>query len=662
MLQSNHLDHFVNRPNWLTHRTLLGAVALLTVLAYLPGLWGDFEFDDAPNILDNEALRINGLGWQELINATFSGTSGPLGRPLSMLTFALNYYAAGFDPVYFKLTNVFIHLLSGAAAYFFAFQIMRVLDARAGDEYRLQNHWLAAVIASVWLVHPLNLTSVLYVVQRMSSLSACFCFLALGLYVLARRRILQGNTRIGLAIIFFAVVPVCVLGALSKENALLSPLLMFGVEIIFFRFRAHDPAIGRLLRITTAVLATSALVILALNAERIATYVNGGYLFREFTMAERLLTQPRVLIFYLQLMILPSTARMGIHHDDFVVSTTLFDPFSTAAAIVMLSGAIVVGVVAVRRLPVLSFGIMWFLVGHSMESSFIALEMVHEHRNYLPGLGPIFALVYYLLRSENKLVTEKLKMLVAIAIIGILAAVTLVRSLQWSEIVSHAAIEVRNHPDSLRANYQMGRLYFKLFANEPRPSSFAESEKHFRHAMTLSKVSVFSHIGLIQLAFKARVEPDSQWIEDLKARLVAVDWEPNMVAVNGLVICQVQHYCRLSNEDVVTILESSITNPNARPKSLGSANSMLGNYYALKMGDLGLARKHLLAAVLAEPQRLEYRMDYVGILMASNQLDEAEKQLAESRKIDRFGIHRSRIDAEAERLAGLKKQLATVNK
>jgi len=175
--------------------------------------------------------------------------------------------------------------------------------------------------------------------------------------------------------------------------------------------------------------------------------------------------------------------------------------------------------------------------------------------------------------------------------------------------------------------------------------------------MTLSKISVFSHIGLIQLAYKARVEPDPQWTADLIARLMKVDWEPNMVAVNSLVICQVQHYCRLSDADIVSILEAALKNPNGRPKTLGSANSMLGNYYALKMADLQKAQEYMRAAIEIEPLRHEYRMDYVGMLMAANKLDDAERQLAEARKIDRYGIHRKQIDSEAERIAFIRKQL-----
>jgi protein O-mannosyl-transferase len=650
----------LKKTNWLAHRTLICVVALLTTLAYLPGLWGDFEFDDAPNILDNEALRISTLGWHELVNATLSGSSGPLGRPLSMLTFALNYYVAGFDPVYFKLTNVLIHLLCGVAVYFLAFQVLRVTQEPTREGAVAQAHWLAAVIASVWLVHPLNLTSVLYVVQRMTSLSAGFSFLAVGLYVLGRRKLLQGESPRGLLLVFLALVPVCVLGALSKENALLSPILMLAAELVFFRFATSNPAIGKRLAMAAAILAMLALVGLALNADRIASYVTSGYLFREFTLSERLLTQPRVLLFYLQLMAIPSTSQMGIHHDDFVLSTGMFDPPATAIAILVLAAAIVAAVLVRRRLPVLAFGILWYLVGHSMEASFIALEMVHEHRNYLPGYGPIFASIYYLLRPENQLFTERLKKPVAIAIIGILACVTFVRSLQWSEIVSHAATEVRNHPDSLRANYQMGRLYFKLFGNEPRVNFYSESERYFRHAMTLSRISVFSHVGLIQLAYKARVEPDPQWTADMIARLKTVDWEPNMVAVNGLVICQVQHYCRLPDADIVSILEAALKNPNGRPKTLGSANSMLGNYYALKMADLRKAQEYMLAAILTEPLRHEYRMDYVGMLMAANKLDDAERQLDEARRIDRYGIHRKQIEAETERIAFIRKQLEAV--
>ncbi len=84
---------------------------------------------------------------------------------------------------------------------------------------------------------------------------------------------------------------------------------------------------------------------------------------------------------------------------------------------------------------------------------------------------------------------------------------------------------------------------------------------------------------------------------------------------------------------------------------------MLGNYYALKMADLQKAQEYMRAAIEIEPLRHEYRMDFVGMLMAANKLDDAERQLAEARKIDRYGIHRKQIESEAERIAFIRKQL-----
>ena len=156
---------------------ILGA----TYLIYYPGLWGDYVFDDSANILENKKLAITSLDWNSLSAAFWSGGAGPLGRPISMLSFALNYYFTGFDPYYFKLTNLTIHFINGILIYFLSLLIFKRLNVEKKIRAELVPY-LALIVSAIWLIHPLNLTSVLYVVQRMTSLSTLFGFLTLVLY------------------------------------------------------------------------------------------------------------------------------------------------------------------------------------------------------------------------------------------------------------------------------------------------------------------------------------------------------------------------------------------------------------------------------------------------------------------------------------------------
>jgi tetratricopeptide (TPR) repeat protein len=113
--------------------------------------------------------------------------------------------------------------------------------------------------------------------------------------------------------------------------------------------------------------------------------ITRGYDQRFFTMGERLLTQPRVIWFYLSILLYPMPARLNITHD-FTISTGLFQPCTTLPAIVGLSMLLTVGLLLVKRQPMTSFAILFFLLNHVVESSIIPLEMVYEHRNYLPSM------------------------------------------------------------------------------------------------------------------------------------------------------------------------------------------------------------------------------------------------------------------------------------
>ena len=174
---------------WLRWLVLLA----VTFACYAPGLHGGFVFDDDVNILGNDRLRISGLDREELWAAAWSGDAGPLGRPVALLTFALNLYFGGANPYTFKLVNVLIHLgnvlLIGALAQtvYEAFVQRRWPKATTWTIDR----WAGWMVSALWALHPINLTSVLYVVQRMTSLSALFGLVGLLIYVRYRAKTWQ---------------------------------------------------------------------------------------------------------------------------------------------------------------------------------------------------------------------------------------------------------------------------------------------------------------------------------------------------------------------------------------------------------------------------------------------------------------------------------------
>ncbi len=103
----------------LTPRFILPLILLAVYFVYHIGLNGPVIFDDALNIVKNVHIRIRDLSLASLREAAYSSPSGLFLRPLSMLSFALNFYFldGNLSPTLFKLTNLVIHMLNGAGIY-----------------------------------------------------------------------------------------------------------------------------------------------------------------------------------------------------------------------------------------------------------------------------------------------------------------------------------------------------------------------------------------------------------------------------------------------------------------------------------------------------------------------------------------------------------------
>lgn len=133
--------------------SLILALAL-TLLIYLPGLNGPFVFDDFTNIVQNSALTVHNLDWDQLAQAALSSNAGPLQRPLSMLSFALNVYFGGLDAYAFKWVNLLIHLLNGVLVYSLLYRVMRVWRRQGAVADIPACDWLPPLAAAAWLCTP----------------------------------------------------------------------------------------------------------------------------------------------------------------------------------------------------------------------------------------------------------------------------------------------------------------------------------------------------------------------------------------------------------------------------------------------------------------------------------------------------------------------------
>lgn len=364
----------------------LGAAAL-TVVCYLPSFAADWHFDDILQIVDNQAVHMTTLSRQALQRAAFES---PLAnRPLSFISFALDYWrAGGLETAAFHLTNLIIHLAVSILVWIF----LRLLFAAPAIKKDVPAPRAAAALSAlVFAVHPLQAQSVTYVVQRMNLLASLFTMAALICYLIVRNPDRGPRSRLSAG----AGMPVSLgLGLLCKETAFSALILVLVLD-----FCLEDKGLAAWTRKRLPIIAAA--VVIGIVA--VAVYARGGSLFlgyhyRDFTLAERLLTQPRVVLWYVGLWAFPAASRLTIDHQV-ITSTGVLTPPATIAAIIILCGLTLLALAKARRAPLPALGWLWFAGGLALESSFLPLEMAFEHRLYIPGIGLIMIAARVLSRA-----------------------------------------------------------------------------------------------------------------------------------------------------------------------------------------------------------------------------------------------------------------------
>lgn len=359
-----------------------------TLAVYWPGLSGSFLLDDFPNIGALGDYRYFDTG-DRLIAFVLSGNAGPLGRPLSLLSFLLNDFAWPSDPESFLYTNILIHLLNGCLVFWFIY----LLTQKIGRLTRVQSLFVSLLAATVWLLHPLNVSTVLYVVQRMTELSSLFMLTALVCYLQGRHR-LSRTPAAGYVLMSAGMAIGLGLGALSKETAATLPLYVLALEHTILRSGPGNAGKRPALPWNVAFVYLPLGAVLGWHLLRFDSY-SRAYELRPFEIGERLLTEPRILIDYLVNIVVPKRAGTGLFHDDFALSSSLLDPVATLLAVVFLAAALIAAVRFRHQWPSAAFAALWFLGGHAFEAGILPLELYFEHRNYLPMLGPVFGLAVF---------------------------------------------------------------------------------------------------------------------------------------------------------------------------------------------------------------------------------------------------------------------------
>lgn len=420
----------------------------VTVALYWAGLSGPFIFDDPWNL---EPVRLWLDGRASLWEVIFPSSSLVSSRPVSMASFALTTWVFGDGSFSFKLGNLFVHLGCGVLSYT-VLQHLFNRDARLAPHAQL----LALLATAFWLLHPLQVSTVLYAVQRMAQLSTFFTLAAVCFYLVGRQQLIDGRRRAAWLSLFLGFPAMLALGLLSKQNAAVGPAICLVLELAYFnRPTRQGQTVATFFATFLLAPALCVIALLAVMPEKLLA----PYSEWEFTLWERLLTQPRALLDYLGMLIFPRGPMMGLYTDDFAVSHGLLSPPSTLFALLALTGLSATAIVLRKRAPSFFAGWFFFLVAHGVESSFLPLEMYYEHRNYLPSLGFFLAVMGLLALvpafRTNLMSPRKLGLAAAVGFALVLCVGTLGRVLVWQDIGTIAQLGVRTHPDSMRARFDV---------------------------------------------------------------------------------------------------------------------------------------------------------------------------------------------------------------
>lgn len=352
----------------------LAAAVLAAALAL--AYWGiqhnAFHFDDWPNILDNPSLHMTQFGVGALIEAA-RGSLLPF-RPVASITFAIDWWRGNGAPAPFLITNLVLHILT-------AWAVLALLRRTAGGTARPA--LLAGALAALWwAAQPIHVQAVSYVVQRMTELAALFSVLCLWAWIKART---PGSRPLP----WLAVSLTCLaLAALSKENAWITPLLVLMAE--FLVLRPQGPLVrsrlDRVLLTLPVLAALAALADIALDGplSRWALYGYGG---RDFTLVERVLTQPKVVLFHVSQILWPLPGRFSLEHDAAIVRSVTDWQFLAPLGAILAWCGLGLRLAATPHRRVAAFFMLWVPVTLLIESSVVPLELVFEHRMYLPAVG-----------------------------------------------------------------------------------------------------------------------------------------------------------------------------------------------------------------------------------------------------------------------------------
>ncbi len=456
----------------------ISLVLLLAYACFVLGVNGPFLLDDYHNL--SPSSRYGGvLDKPTLLHFLFGSEGDKISRSFARLTFLLDDNAWPSNPIYYKPTNILLHIVNGLLVFLVSYRFLAV--------FKVPRVELGAfLIMALWVLNPLHVSTVLYIVQRMTLLSTMFSLVSIYMFLLFYR-----YEKLSVQVLLLAGLGLAMLlGVFSKENAVMAiPIMALIGYFAKYKGISNYRLVDRLMML--AVVVFTVLFVFAV-LKRV-----DGYESRSFTMFERIGIQSYVLILYVYYWLFGWVEGIGLHHDDIEYIVENYNVLYFYPLWLMHAGVLYFAYFYRNKNWLVFFGVCWFYIGHIMESTFLPLELMFEHRNYFPSIGLCLVLFAFLMDFYKRKPQYKLIYLAVVTLaIGLNVIFLAKRAKIWSDEYMMNSKWAYESPNSRRAQIGFVELMNRAGFYKTSISKLREvSENSYDLGIQLDKIRLICISG-----------------------------------------------------------------------------------------------------------------------------------------------------------------------
>lgn len=557
---------------------------LLVYWIYHFGFSGAFYFDDFRPLGNLESVKDFSSAWQYIWNET----SGPLGRPISMMSFLLNVGDWPNHSNNFFRVNVFIHLINGLLVYCISYKLFRFLKPKSSYAALL-----ALFSSFFWMILPLNISTNLIAVQRMASLSGLFVFAGILSYLYCLNY-QQKNYKLGSFLLYGCIAIFTLLAMFSKENGILLPLFLLVLELTIFSL-SDSTQQGRNFRIASLSLCYLAVILYLANA---VWHAEAIYTSRPYTFVERISTEPQIIVDYLRLLFVPDIYSFTPFHDNYPYNRSFFETGYSALSTILVIVLLFLSLLWRKKYKVFSFAILWFLTAHLLESTVIGLELYYEHRNYVASFAICFAVVYGISTIHGKKSQIFMSVLFVLYMAG-LSICSLLVTKTWGNQYLAAYAWQYNQKGSMRASEH---LALKLLEDGNKPDALMFVKDNAKNCPDCLNSYMQQMLIGCSMGLNSEVAYAKQYLLAYKKPLRSVAGLPNTLA--SLLEAVENKQCKLLDLDTLKELNQKFLNSPESGLNVGNHLGLYTNLYriALLENEPMQANKYLEKMWVLSPQ------------------------------------------------------------